>query len=419
MNITILTQGSRGDVQPYVALGLGLKRAGYHVRMPAPEIFRGLITDAGLEYVPSSGFDPQAFMRNPEMQSAARQGGQFKILLALLRKAGPMLENMLDEYWRASAGAQAIIASTLVFGIPDCAEKRGLPCVYAPIHALACPTSAFPSPFFAPFGARPDHFANVATHRVVQLAFWGMIRQALNRWRVKMGLHPIGNYFDWMQERHIPTVYGFSPSVLPIPSDWPPEHHVSGYWFLDEPTSWQAPKGLARFLESGPPPVCIGFGSMDTQDPQRITRTALEALSISGQRGILLTGWGGLGAQSLPETVYTIESIPHSWLFPHMAAVVHHGGAGTTAAGLRAGIPAVITPLGGDQPFWADRIERLGAGIRSASYFKLTSERLAADISRVVTDAGLSKAASAISKKIQAEDGVGKAVNLIQKYLDG
>jgi len=414
INITILTQGSRGDVQPYVALGVGLKNAGYHVSMPAPQVFHRLISDAGIEFIPSHGFDPQEFIRSPEIQATARQGGQLKTLALLLRKAGPLLQGIFDEYWRTSAGADILIASTLVFGMADCAEKRGIPLINAPIHAMLIPTRAFPATFFAPWGTRENIFTNRITHSIVQIAFWMMFRTTLKRWRLKMGLSPINNYFQWLQAQNAPTLYGFSPSVLPAPNDWPLNHHVTGYWFLDESPGWQPPPALINFIESGPPPVYIGFGSMDTQDPGRITSLVVNALTISDQRGVLASGWGGLHAESLPETIFPIHEIPNSWLFPKMAALVHHGGMGTTAAGLRSGIPSIILPVGGDQPFWADRVQRLGVGIRSASYFKITAERLAADITRAVGDTILRGNAIALREKIRTERGVERAVELIK-----
>lgn len=250
----------------------------------------------------------------------------------------------------------------------------------------------------------------------MQLAVWMMLCTTLNRWRLKMGLSPISNYFQWLQSQNSLTLYGFSPSVLPAPNDWPINHHVTSYWFLDESPSWKPPPALLNFIESGPPPIYVGFGSMDTQDPARITSLVVNALTISGQRGVLASGWGGLDVESLPETIFPIHDIPHSWLFPKMAALVHHGGMGTTAAGLRSGTPSIILPLGGDQTFWADRVQRLGVGIRSASYFKITAERLAADITCAVSDTILRDNAAALREKIRAEHGVEWAVELIQKY---
>ena len=156
---------------------------------------------------------------------------------------------------------------------------------------------------------------------------------------------------------------------------------------------------------------------MDTQDPARMTSLVVNALAASGQRGVLASGWGGLHAESLPETIFPIHEIPHSWLFPKMAALVHHGGMGTTAAGLRSGIPSVILPVGGDQPFWADRIQRLGVGIRSAGYFRITAKRLAADIARAVSNMALRGNAAALGEKIRVERGVERAVELAQTCL--
>ncbi len=171
----------------------------------------------------------------------------------------------------------------------------------------------------------------------------------------------------WVNEirhwlRRSPVIYGFSPSVVQKPPDWGDHVEITGYWFLDRQPGWQPPADLADFLAAGAPPVYIGFGSMSTRKPQETTELVLRALSRDRQRGLLLTGWGGLSEIDLPDYVFKIEFAPHDWLFPQMAAVVHHGGAGTTAAGLRAGIPTIIVPHFIDQPFWGQRVADLGAG---------------------------------------------------------
>ena len=155
---------------------------------------------------------------------------------------------------------------------------------------------------------------------------------------------------------------------------------------------------------------------MDAQDSARMTSLVVSALAATGKRGVLASGWSRLHAESLPETIFPIREIPHSWLFHKMAALVHHGGQGTTAAGLRSGIPSIILPLAGDQPFWADRVQRLAVGIRSAGYFEITADRLAADIARAVGDITLRGNAAALGETIRAERGVERAVELIQKY---
>jgi sterol 3beta-glucosyltransferase len=420
MRIAILTGGSRGDVQPYVALGVGLQRAGHQVCVPAPECFRGLITEAGLQFMPSGALDPQAFLHLPEVQ-ALRQKVLRPVTAAstirpILRIGRRYFASLLDAYWRASEGADALVSSIWYFGL-DCAEKRGIPYIYAPHQAMVTPTRAFPSSLMSPLGLHLDTPLNRLTYYLMYLVFWPMFRTTLKNWRRQMGLspHSIPSYWRWGQAQI--TVCGFSPSVLPVPTDWLPHQHVTGYWFLDEPSDWQPPADLGHFLESGPAPVCVGFGSMVENDPARMTRVVLEALALSDQRALLLSGWGGLDDLALPETVCCLNAVPHSWLFPKVAAVVHHGGRGTTAAALRAGVPSVVIPFFFDQPFWARRVEQLGAGVRCMASSKVTAEQLAAALDKVTTDTALRQRAAALGEKIRAEDGVGRAVAVIQDRL--
>jgi UDP:flavonoid glycosyltransferase YjiC (YdhE family) len=214
-----------------------------------------------------------------------------------------------------------------------------------------------------------------------------------------------------------PTLLAYSPSVVPTPADWPASVHVTGYWFLDEPAGWQPPADLVAFLEGGPPPVYVGFGSMPDREAQQMTALVVRALELCGQRGVLLSGWSGLGGATLPGTIHHLESIPHAWLFPRVAAVVHHGGAGTTAAGLRAGVPSIVTPFLSDQYFWAARVAALGVGPESVSYHKLTAERLAEMIRQATTDEAMRAQARVMGQRIEAERGVERAVELIEQYV--
>jgi UDP:flavonoid glycosyltransferase YjiC (YdhE family) len=212
-------------------------------------------------------------------------------------------------------------------------------------------------------------------------------------------------------------LYGYSPSLLPKPPDWDDRHHVTGYWFLPPPPAWQPPDDLARFVEAGAPPVYIGFGSMRPADPENFMRLILRALELSGHRGVVLAreGSGALPRIAAPGVFY-VDDVPHSWLFPQMAAVVHHGGAGTTAAGLRAGVPNIVTPFIGDQFAWAEQVTKHGAGPRVASAKQLTAEKLAQAISAAVGDAGIRSRAAALGEKVRAEDGVARAVALIEQH---
>jgi UDP:flavonoid glycosyltransferase YjiC (YdhE family) len=174
------------------------------------------------------------------------------------------------------------------------------------------------------------------------------------------------------------------------------------------------------FLAAGLPPVYIGFGSMTARDPRELTNIAVEALRAAGQRGVLLSGWAGLGTDSeVPDHVCVVTDVPHAWLFPRVAAVVHHGGAGTTAAGLRAGVPTIVTPVGGDQPFWGARVARLGAGPPPIPPRELTAARLAAAIRTATADVGMRRRAAALGERIRAEDGVGGAVAAFEQHITG
>jgi sterol 3beta-glucosyltransferase len=220
-----------------------------------------------------------------------------------------------------------------------------------------------------------------------------------------------------MQAGHLPLLYCYSPSIVPAASDWNNCNHVTGCWFLDREAEWQPPCELVDFLQAGPAPVYVGFGSMYSANPEVVTGMVLQALARAKQRGILQTSWGGLSNADLPDDVFAVDSIPHDWLFPQMAAVVHHGGSGTTAAGLRAGMPTVIIPFFADQPFWGARVFELGAGPAPIPKKRLTLERLADAIRAATCDEVIRARASALGERIRVEDGVTEAVEVLQRYL--
>jgi UDP:flavonoid glycosyltransferase YjiC (YdhE family) len=215
-----------------------------------------------------------------------------------------------------------------------------------------------------------------------------------------------------------PSLYGYSEHVIPVPHDWSSQNHVTGYWFLEPSAEWRPPAELVAFLEAGPPPVYVGFGSMGSRNPEATADLVLESLRRTGQRGVLSSGWGGLTKSDLPDSVCMVGSIPHAWLFPRMAAVVHHGGAGTTAATLSAGVPSIVTPVMGDQSFWARRVSDLGVGPKSVPRRKLTVERLSDAIEAAVSDDTIRARSAALGEQIRAEDGTSRAVDLIEQWAE-
>jgi UDP:flavonoid glycosyltransferase YjiC (YdhE family) len=281
---------------------------------------------------------------------------------------------------------------------------------------LYTPTRDFPSPFFPVASLGP---LNKASHQLLAKIGPAMYGGAIRAWRKEdLGLPPARGPL-LVRGRPVPMLYAYSEAIVPRPADWDANTIVTGYWFLDAPAGWQPPAALADFLAAGPPPVYVGFGSMFMAGGAETTRLVLQALALSGQRGVVATGWGGLTtAETAPSSVYFLDAVPHDWLFPRVAAVVHHGGAGTTGAGLRAGRPTIICPLVGDQPFWGRRVADLGVGPTPISKAKLTAERLAAAITQATTDDVMPQRAAALGERLRSEHGVGRAVAFINARLD-
>lgn len=341
MRIVLLAIGTRGDVQPLLALAAGLQQTGRHsLRFIAPDDFGALAREHGLDFFPL-GMNMRDMLGTGNLGTGMESGRNVVVWVwQILRTMRPTFERLMDNTWSACQGAEAIVFSTMGLGAYHIAEKLGVPC-YQAIPFPSARTRAFPNLTLPDLhlGGRYNLLTYALAERIMQ-QFTGRF---LNRWRERFGLPvlPLSTWpYDRLRGRPVPVLFSFSPSVVPRPPDWDEHIHLTGYWFLEPPLDWQPPAGLLAFIESGPPPVYIGFGSMNSRDAQATTRLVLDALAQAGQRGILSTGWGALSHADLPDYVSVIESIPHAWLFPRMIAVVHHGGAGTTGAGLRAGIPA-------------------------------------------------------------------------------
>jgi sterol 3beta-glucosyltransferase len=254
---------------------------------------------------------------------------------------------------------------------------------------------------------------------LIEPAAWRLYGDLSNKFRQEvLGLPRQTLRQNTAARREMLVVHGYSRHVVPQPEDWPDTYHTAGYFFLDEDDRWQPPADLLEFIEDGQPPICIGFGSMTGRDPLRMTDIVRRAVQRSNSRAILLSGWGRIGEAELPETFYCLPQAPHHWLFPLMSALVHHGGAGTTAAGLRAGVPSILVPHFTDQPFWAHRIEALGVGPNGIPRSKLAAENLAEALEEAITNPDIQHKAAELGRKIRAEDGVGRAVQLINDYIN-
>ena len=419
MHIAIIATGSRGDVEPYIALGKGLKNAGHGVRLVTHENFEMLVNSHGLEFWPVEG-NVQDIAQSQEM-SALIEKGNFLAIMSKMAKEGRRGALALAKGGLAACrGMDRVLAGIggLFVGL-SLAEKLELPFIQA-YYIPFTPTRAFPS-FTIPnppalFGSS----LNRLSHHLTRQIMWQSSRSSDNLARQKvLGLPaaPFWGPYKTARFNQPPVLYGYSPSVIPPPPDWDSDCHVTGYWFSEPPADWSPPPALLEFLEAGSPPVFVGFGSMSTRNPEETADLILQALAQTQQRGIILSGWSGFHKAGLPASVFMLEgeAIPFSWLFQRVAAVVHHGGAGTTSAGLRAGIPSIVVPFFGDQPFWGQRVAELGVGPQPIPRRKLTAERLAQAIQSALTDQTMRQNAADLGLKIQAEDGIANAVAIISK----
>jgi sterol 3beta-glucosyltransferase len=419
-HVTLLTYGSRGDVEPFVALGVGLSRAGHGVRLVAPAVFQEFANAHGLGFAGLPG-DPDQLV-----QGLVAEAGQrwWRMVRVMSRHVLPLAAEVMAAVraacreTEACRGRRVIVHSFLMTQAGyQVARELDVPDVSAQFFPVFASTTAFPGVVFPdlPLGGAYRRL----THAVVTQTFHRGGRLLYRRVRRD---HPdlpalVGWPFDGRGPRWTPILFAFSPSVVARPHDWGPDVHVTGYWFLEPEAGWEPPPALSRFLEAGPPPVYVGFGSIVARDSRELAEIALQALARAGQRGVLSPGRAGLEVADLPGDVYLLETAPHAWLFPRMAAVVHHGGAGTVGAGLRAGVPNVVVPFTSDQPFWGRRVTALGAGPEPIPARRLTADALASAIARAAGDEAMRARAQALGERLRSEDGVGRAIALLQGYL--
>jgi sterol 3beta-glucosyltransferase len=420
MKALVLTLGTRGDVQPFAALARGLARRGHQVVVAAPERFRSLTEGPGVEF--SSVDDgPLRVLEDPSAVGDVAGGG-LRAKAALMRSMPAMFGRLLDDCWQvastgAGAGADVVVHNGQVIAGQHVAEKLGVPAVLGLPIPMYVPTRAFPWPG-QQFSPSLPGFLNRATFAGMK-APAVVFGRTVDRWRASLGLPRRRGRHDPLRSpdgRQVMVLHGISPSVLPRPGDWPATAQMTGYWFLDSPAgdASLAPR-VKELLAADPPPVYVGFGSMAGPDPAAATGVVLEALRLAGVRAVIGTGWGGL-----PETVSQghvfASELPHDVVFPRCSVIVHHGGAGTTAAAARAGRPQVICPFVADQPFWGRRMQHLGVAPAPIDQRRLTAESLAAAIRQALTPS-MARTAEGIGERIRAEDGITTAVAALEDAL--
>lgn len=414
MKVTLLTIGSRGDIQPFIALAQGLARAGHNVMLGGPPDFAELAASYQVPFTPI-GVSMQTFLQDSTVKRAITGGGVLRFMRTRSARRAELYAQLNREALALCQGSDVIIYKNAVLSAFGIAQKLGISCAEVRLQPYT-PTTAFPAFILkgrASYGALINWLSGFALQTVV----WQILRNDVKAfWHDELRLPPLPSLWpDRMLAKAGARVFHpISPHVLPRPPGWPAHLHFTGYWFLGPPPGWSPPVELVRFLEAGEPPVYIGFGSIPNQEPRAAFALIARALERSGQRGVVYGGWGGLYGAGAGNRVMVIESVPHEWLFPHTKAVVHHGGAGTTAAGLRAGVPNVVVPFFADQPFWGWRVAALGAGPAPLLRQRLTAERLASAIEQATNDPVMRRRANEIGERLRAEDGIAQTIELIR-----
>lgn len=417
--ITLIAFGTRGDAQPAIAVGKALQASGHRVRLLASANFQEWIAQHGLETAVAST-DIQAMMESAGGQEWVERGHnplvQTRIMKRLIDENG---WDMLVDAWQASQDADLLVSSfTSDAYAVSFAEKLGIKHASLITQPALIATRNGRCVLNAPLPTRVSIINYLFSKLMIEPYHWQMLGQMTNRFRREvLGLPPQSRAENTAARKQILTLMGYSPHVVPHAKEWPHNYHTTGYWFLDGEAPWQPPDELVAFLAAGPPPVSIGFGSMTGRDPAHMTEIVAAAVEESGVRAVLLSGWAGLGKMDLPEAIFCLPAVPHRWLFPRMAAVVHHGGAGTVAAGLRAGVPTVVVPHFADQPFWGQRIYDLRVGPEPLPRHKLTAAKLAAAIREAVSNQEMAARAKALGVKVRAEEGIETAVAHINRFL--
>lgn len=419
MNVLILTYGTRGDVQPYIAMGKGLRRVGHCVTLATSERFKSAVEAADLRYeFMNDGM--LALLETPKGQDMLENTTNIldvvKHTLSLIKQVGPIQRALAEESWAAAQQSRPdiIVFHPKAFIAPDIAEKLGVPVAMALVVPGLVPTSEFQI-MLPPI--KLGRWYNKLSYSFVNRLIALSVAKHVRAWRKKNNL-PKAKAFDLLHAADgtpIPVLHGFSELVVPRPDDWPSTATICGCWYEEDDQYYEPPPELAAFLAAGQPPIYVGFGSMKGRDPERLASKVIEAVQKAGVRGILATGWGGLKVETLPVGMIEVDQVSHAWLFPRVCGVVHHGGAGTTAAALRAGKPSIVIPFFGDQPFWAHRVHQLNAGSAPIPLKKLTVTKLKAAIEEITSDQNIIYHAAALGVKLREEEGVENVVSMIER----
>ena len=423
-HITLLTIGSRGDVQPFIALGRALQQEGVQVRLATHARFESLARLHHLDFAPIHS-DPLAILNSDAGQAWINSGkNPFSLISNMIKLGRPVFEQLIDDATAACQNTDLIVYTVFGSVAYHLAEKQGIPSVMANLQPIFGRRADFPAsgaPTWPADWPLLGPLYNRFTYRLVEQVFWQPFRPLVQRWRRdSLSLPPtpfFGPYRD-LWEQQAPFLYAYSEAVVPAAPNAPAWYHTTGYWQLPPSENWEPPAELLRFLEdSNKPPIYLGFGSMADQEPQKLLDMIAQALAETGERAVVLRGWAELGAGDVPDSIHLVSSVPHSWLFQQVRAVVHHGGAGTTASGLTAGKPSLVVPFFADQHFWGDRVYRLGAGPRPVPRNRLTATKLAQAIHEMTHNQTMIETAGQLGEQLRQKNGAKRAAQILTQML--
>ena len=414
MRITLMTTGTRGDLEPFLALGRALQARGHSVNLATGREYHSLVAEQGLQH---SQIDLPflEIMKSPD--ALASKNGDKKASARLRRDFyDPAIGQMIKDLWKAAQGTEVIVSNHAVYFSRHIADKLGIPFIFSSCSPFLSPTREFPFMFLTNRNLGPwlNRLTYMAIHLILPMHDYPFVKQACQE---VFGHHPGSRFSSILkrQGRPIPLIYHFSPHLLNRPRDWPETTHMTGYWPLER-QDYKPPEDLLRFLEAGPPPLYLGFGSMVTNRQDFLSEVVARALRQSGQRAVLCAGEGGI-ADPNREDVYYTNFVPFDWLFPRVQGVVHHGGTGVTHLGLRYGKPTVICPVIADQEFWAKTLHAKGLAPApfATRYRDLSAESLA-DAMTALRNPAMQSRAAALGDKLSTERALDDAVALIESY---
>jgi len=422
MRAVVVTTGTQGDVAPYTGVGARLQAEGWEVTFVTHKTFGDQLRGCGFDFSALPG-DPHALVSSNAFQtwerseySLAAAAAQLRRIRSIIRDVGDLMDQVADGLIDAIPDDTDVLllsgtAAPLAYHFAEAKRIPSMGIYWGPTE----PTGQFPPPMG---GARSMGWwgNKIAGHVGLRITY-AAYGNAVHRLRSRLGVPPAG-FSDARRRqaaRRWPVLHGFSPTVFPRPKDWREGMDVVGYWWAQRSKEWKPPAELLDFLQAGPAPVFIGLGSMAPGEADRLADLAVTALRQACMRGVIQAGWADLSARS--DDVLTVGPTPHDWLFPRMSAVVHHAGAGTTGAALRAGVPSVPVPVTIDQPFWAERIVALGVAPEAIPFCSLTADRLASALRTAVDGPEYQRNAHRIAELVEAEDGAGRVATAVDQLV--